>query len=104
MNYDSELFQVNTIVSGNLFAETFPNEMFVVFLEGEVSIAFGASDLRASGNMFTGTACIITLTAISPGASSIYISSLDMIKVDGLEIDECCPPFVEALEVIVLPD
>jgi len=103
LNFDSNLFSISTedIVSvDNLFSDPFPAELPIFFSDGQVSVGFG--EWGSMQNTVSGTACYMIFTALNTGTGTLYISSIEMIKKDGYEIDGLENLMIDSIEIQVI--
>ena len=89
LKYDPDLFnidpQADVVSSGNLFLNPFPTEPLILISAGQVSLGLG--EWGSIQKTVSGTVCYMIFTTLRTGTGTLYISSIDMIKKDGLEID-----------------
>ena len=89
LRYDPELLnidpQADIVSTGNLFLNPFPAEPLILISDGQVSLGLG--EWGSIQKTVSGTACYMVFTALSKGTGALYVSSIDMIKKDGSEID-----------------
>ena len=86
LNYTSSMFDIDSIISGNLFVDPFmirPDET-----NTELSISVQPGDIDSIQGTVNGTACLIYLKSKAVGTDILYISSIHMIKSNGDFIDE----------------
>ena len=100
LNYSPAIFEMDTIIAGNLFSPTFLPSNPKFLSDGEAPAVLG--ELGAIQQSANGTACSIILTSEGIGTDLIYIRSLHMIKRDGSDIDGFNTLSVEAIEVNVV--
>ena len=89
LKYDPDLFnidpQADVVSSGNLFLNPFPAEPLILISAGQVSLGLG--EWGSIQKTVSGTVCYMLFTTLSTGTGTLYISSIDMIRKDGSEID-----------------
>ena len=89
LKYDRGLFNINTqadiVSTGNLFSIPFPAGPTILISEGQVSLGFG--EWGSIQKTVSGTVCYMIFTTLRTGTGTLYISSIDMIRKDGSEID-----------------
>ena len=103
LNFDSDLFSISTtdIASvGNLFSDPFPANPPIFISDGQVSVGFG--EWGSLQSTVSGTACYMIFTALSTGTETLYISSIEMIKKDGSEIDGLENLMIDSIEIQVI--
>ena len=103
LNYDPDLFSVSTadiVSSGNLFSDPFPADPPIFFSDGQVSAGWG--EWGSIQKTVSGTACYMIFTTLYRGTGTIYISSIDMIKKDGSDIDGLDKLMIDPLLIQVL--
>ena len=102
LNFNPDLFSVSIadISSGNLFSDPFPANPPIFISDGQVSVGFG--EWGSIQNTVSGTACYMIFTALSTGTGTLYVSSIDMIKKDGSEIDGLDNLMIDSVEIQVI--
>ena len=104
LNYDPDLFNADStadiISTGNLFSDPFPANPPILFSDGQVSVGLG--EWGSIQKTVSGTACYIIFTALSTGTGTLYVSSIDMIKKDGSEIDGLDNIMIDSVEIQVI--
>jgi len=103
LNFDPDLFSISTsdiVSSGNLFLDPFPSDPPILFSDGQVSVGLG--EWGSIQKTASGTACYMIFTALSTGSGTLYVSSIDMIKQDGSEIDGLDNLMIDSVEVQVI--
>ena len=104
LNYGSDLFSADTtsdiVSTGNLFSDPFPANPPIIFSDGQVSVGLG--EWGSIQKTVSGTACYMIFTALSTGTGSLYVSSIDMIKKDGSEIDGLVNLMIDPVEIQVI--
>ena len=89
----------NFVSIGNLFLDPFPGDIPIFPSDGQVSVGFGESG--SIRNTVSGVACNIMFTALNTGTVNLYISSIEMIKKDGFEIDGLDDIIIDSVEIQV---
>ena len=103
LNFDPDLFSVSTadiVSSGNLFSDPFPADPPILFSDGQVSVGLG--EWGSIQKTVSGTACYMLFTTLSTGKGTLYVSSIDMIKKDGSEIDGLDNLMIDSVEIQVI--
>ena len=104
LNYTLDIFSADytsdIISTGNLFIEPFPVDPPIFFSDGQISAGLG--EWGSIQETVSGTACHIFFSAISTGTGYFYISSIDMIKKDGSEIDGLSNLMLTSVEIQVI--
>ena len=103
LNFNPDLFSISTediVSSGNLFSEPFPANPPIFISDRQVSVGFG--EWGSMQNTVNGTACHMIFTALSTGTETLYISSIEMIKKDGSEIDGLEHLMIDSVEIQVI--
>ena len=88
------------ISTGNLFIEPFPADPPIFFSDGQISAGLG--EWGSIQETVSGTACHILFSAIGTGIGFFYISSIDMIKKDGSDIDGLSNLMLTPVEIQVI--
>jgi len=100
LNFDSSLFSVSTASVGNLFSDPFPAALPIFFSDGRVSVGYG--EWGSIQSTVSGTACYMIFTALSTGSGTLYISSIEMRKKNGFEIDGLDNLMIDSIEIQVI--
>ena len=104
LNYAPDLFNADStadiISTGNLFSDPFPADPPILFSDGQVSVGLG--EWGSIPKTVSGTVCYIIFTALSTGTGTLYISSIDMIKKDGSDIDGLDNLMIYPIEIQVI--
>ena len=101
LHYDSTLFNVDTIITGNLFKDPYLPSNPDFLSDGEVPVVIG-EDIDSIQKLSSGTACSIILKSERTGTDLLYIHSLHMIKKDGTFIDGFNTLSVDFIEVQIV--
>ena len=72
----------------------------ILFSDGQVSVGLG--EWGSIQKTVSGTACYMIFTALSTGTGTLYVSSIDMIKKDGSEIDGLDNLMIDSVEIQVI--
>ena len=104
LNFGSDLFNADTtadiISTGNLFSDPFPAALPIFFSDGRVSVGYG--EWGSIQSTVSGTACYMIFTALSTGSGTLYISSIEMRKKNGFEIDGLDNLMIDSIEIQVI--
>ena len=104
LKYDPDLFNadptVDIVSTGNLFSDPFPADPPIFFSDGQVSAGWG--EWGSIQKTVSGTACYMIFTALSTGTGTLYISSIEMIKKDGSDIDGLDNLMIDPVKIQVI--
>jgi len=104
LRYDPELLNINLqadiVSTGNLFLDPFPADPPILISDGQVALGLG--EWGSIQKIVSGTACYIIFTTLSTGTGTLYVSSIDMIKKDGSDIDGLYNLMIDPLEIQVI--